>query len=154
MRAFLAALIFCALSVLPAQAAHRHRRHHPAQGDHRPAQNIQPWVWSVAARDVRAGGRPTDCRGIPWCGCWLRHQLGIADKSFNVALRWVKWGAKASGPRIGIVVVWARGGGRGHVGIIRGGPDRAGRWLVESGNDGHVVRTRYRSLAGVIAFRE
>jgi hypothetical protein len=40
-----------------------------------------------------------------------------------------------------------------HVGVIRGGPNSSGEYLVESGNDGHAVRTRYRSLSGVIAFR-
>jgi hypothetical protein len=39
-----------------------------------------------------------------------------------------------------------------HVGIITGqSPD--GQWIVHSGNDGGAVRTRPRSLAGVIAFR-
>ena len=28
-----------------------------------------------------------------------------------------------------------------------------GQWVVQSGNDGHAVRTRPRSLAGAIAFR-
>jgi hypothetical protein len=28
-----------------------------------------------------------------------------------------------------------------------------GHWIVRSGNDGHAVRTRPRSLAGAIAFR-
>lgn len=97
-------------------------------------------------------GRPADCYGIPWCGCWLRHVFGLSDKAFNRALAWLHFG-HPSGPQIGAVVVWSRGGGNGHVAIIRGGPDAAGRWLVESGNDGHGVRTRYRSLAGAIAFR-
>jgi hypothetical protein len=28
-----------------------------------------------------------------------------------------------------------------------------GKWIVNSGNDGHAVRTRPRSIAGAIAFR-
>jgi hypothetical protein len=39
------------------------------------------------------------------------------------------------------------------VGQIRGGPNARGQWLVNSGNDGNAVRTRWRSLFGVIAFR-
>jgi hypothetical protein len=43
-------------------------------------------------------------------------------------------------------VVW-----RHHVGIITG---RVGRqWIIKSGNDGHAVRERPRSIAGAIAFR-
>lgn len=53
MRAILAALILCALSVLPAQAGHRHHVHHLAQGELRQGQNFQAfgaksWAWSEA----------------------------------------------------------------------------------------------------------
>jgi hypothetical protein len=120
--------------------------HHLAQGELRQAQNYQPWAWSAPVEVWR--GRPSDCRGIPWCGCYLRHLLGIADRDLNRAIAWARWG-RSTIAHVGAVAVW-----RHHVGIIRGGPDRAGRWLVESGNDGHAVRTRYRSLAGAVAFRE
>jgi hypothetical protein len=43
-------------------------------------------------------------------------------------------------------VVW-----RHHVGRIVG--QENGQWIVQSGNDGHAVRTRARSIAGAIAFR-
>jgi hypothetical protein len=51
-------------------------------------------------------------------------------------------------PAPGVIVVWPH-----HVGVIRSGPDTAGDWLIESGNDGGAVRTRFRSLAGAIALR-
>jgi uncharacterized protein (TIGR02594 family) len=92
--------------------------------------------------------RPRDCYGIPWCGCFMRHLLGVASTAYNLAANWAHWGRNAGGPQVGAVVVW-----RHHVGKIVGGPDRAGHWLVLSGNDGHRVRTRYRSVAGAIAFR-
>jgi hypothetical protein len=38
-----------------------------------------------------------------------------------------------------------------HVGKIVG--RAGGQWIVQSGNDGHAVRTRPRSIAGAIAFR-
>jgi hypothetical protein len=41
---------------------------------------------------------------------------------------------------------------RRHVGKIVGHEN--GQWIVQSGNDGHAVRTRPRSLAGAIAFRQ
>src|SRR6516162_10439224 len=61
---------------------------------------------------------------------------------------WAREGIAARGPVAGVVVVWPH-----HVGEIWDGPDKRGRWLVHSGNDGNAVRTRWRSLFGVIAFR-
>jgi len=87
------------------------------------------------------GGRPG-----AWCG-WEMRQLVGSDPgpSFNLARSWVRWGEP--GPAgVGAVVVWSH-----HVGKIVGQQD--GMWVIESGNDGHAVRTRPRSLAGVIAIR-
>jgi hypothetical protein len=65
--------------------------------------------------------------------------------SFNLARNWARWGRP--GPAgVGAVVVWAH-----QVGKIVGREN--GQWLVESGNDGHAVRTRPRSIAGAIAIR-
>jgi hypothetical protein len=89
-----------------------------------------------------------DTRPAQWCGWFMRQMLGVADRAYNRALSWATWGHSAGGPRVGAVVVW-----RHHVGMIEGGPDKNGRWLVRSGNDGHTVRTRYLSLAGAVAFR-
>ena len=64
---------------------------------------------------------------------------------FNLARNWARWGHR--GPAgIGAVVVWPH-----HVGKIVG--QENGQWIVQSGNDGHAVRARPRSLAGAIAFR-
>lgn len=124
MRALLAALIVCVL-VLPA-AAHQHLHHHHAH------------YRAAAFHD----GRPR-----AWCGWYMRHLLGVADPRFNLARAWAQWGTPSS-PGPGVVVVWPH-----HVGRILSGPDAAGRYLVLSGNDGHAVRQRYRSIAGAIAFR-
>jgi hypothetical protein len=45
------------------------------------------------------------------------------------------------------MVVWSH-----HVGMITGRTAN-GQWIVKSGNDGHRVRERPRSIAGAIAFR-
>jgi hypothetical protein len=87
------------------------------------------------------GGRPS-----AWCG-WQMRQLvgGDPGSEFNLARNWAHWGH--AGPvGVGAVVVWPH-----HVGKIVG--EEAGEWVVESGNDGHRLRTRPRSLAGVIAVR-
>ncbi|TMJ02624.1 MAG: hypothetical protein E6G97_11950 [Alphaproteobacteria bacterium] len=63
-----------------------------------------------------------------------------------LARNWARVGHNAGRPGIGVVVVW-----RHHVGIITG--RTGGAWVVKSGNDGHTVRERPRSLSAAIAFR-
>jgi hypothetical protein len=85
-------------------------------------------------------------RPAAWCGWEMRH-LVSADPgpSYNLAANWAHWGR--SGPAgVGAVVVWPH-----HVGKIVG--REGGQWVVESGNDGHQMRTRARSIDGAIAFR-
>ena len=74
--------------------------------------------------------------------------MGVKDAAYNLARNWTRYGHNAGGPHIGVVVVWSH-----HVGIIVGRGSR-GLWIVKSGNDGHRVRERERSLAGAIAFRD
>lgn len=82
-----------------------------------------------------------------WCG-WFARQLVGTDPgvAFNLARNWAHWG-RAAAPGVGVMVVWSH-----HVGKITG-RTADGQWIVTSGNDGHAVRTRPRSLAGAIAFR-
>jgi hypothetical protein len=87
-------------------------------------------------------GRPS-----AWCGWYMRSQVGSdPGPEYNLARAWTHYGINAGGPSVGTIVVW-----RHHVGKIVG--QQNGQWLVQSGNDGHAVRTRPRSLAGAIAFR-
>jgi hypothetical protein len=112
------------LTISPAQARHRHYSH-----------TLRPYY-------------PThDYRPHAWCGWWLRQQLGVRDANYNLARNWARYGSRAAGPGIGVVVVW-----RHHVGRIVGSCSGY-NCLVQSGNDGHAVRTRMRSVAGAIAFR-
>jgi hypothetical protein len=88
------------------------------------------------------GGRP-----YAWCGWYMRSQVGgDPGPSFNLARSWAHYGVSVGGPSVGAIVVWPH-----HVGKIVGHEN--GKWIVQSGNDGHAVRTRPRSLAGAIAFR-
>jgi hypothetical protein len=89
----------------------------------------------------RGGGPPA-----AWCGWEMRRLVGAdPGPSFNLARNWTRWGR--SGPAgIGAVVVWPH-----HVGKIVGQGN--GEWIFESGNDGHALRTRPRSIAGAIAIR-
>ena len=85
-------------------------------------------------------------RPAAWCG-WEMRQLVGSDPgpSYNLARNWAHWGH--AGPAgVGAVVVWPH-----HVGRIVG--QASGQWIIESGNDGHALRTRPRSIAGAIAIR-
>lgn len=93
------------------------------------------------AREIRHAGRPA-----AWCGWWLGKELGLPDRMLWKARNWATVGSNAGGPRVGAIVVW-----RHHVGIITG--QNSHGWVVKSGNDGHAVRERARSVSGAIAFR-
>ncbi len=90
---------------------------------------------------ARLGGRPA-----AWCGWQMRQMVGgDPGPQYNLARNWTHWGH--GGPAgVGAVVVWPH-----HVGKIVGQQD--GMWIIESGNDGHRLRTRPRSIAGAVAIR-
>lgn len=92
------------------------------------------------------GSRPSGCPARAWCGCWLAQHLGMSDRSLWLARRWASLGMDAGGPRVGAIVVW-----RHHVGKITAVDGH--RIRVLSGNDGRAVRDRWRTTAGVIAYR-
>jgi hypothetical protein len=119
-----------------AQAHHRH--HHHVVYAHSFGEGLG---YGLAHMLHSIGPRPS-----AWCGWEMRRELGVYDPQYNLARNWAHWGRAAMGPAIGVVVVWAH-----HVGRIVG--LEQGRWVVHSGNDGHMVRDRPRSLAGAIAFR-
>lgn len=154
MRRIVVTLIGLLLSVSCAQA-HGHRHHHATRHHARHHRYTH-----IASADVvqannfgeglgyglihmlnSAGPRPR-----AWCGWEMRRELGVSDASYNLARNWTHYGHAAFGPAVGVVVVWPH-----HVGRIVGG--EPGAWVVHSGNDGHAVRERVRSLAGVIAYR-
>lgn len=151
-----AAMLVCALALAVGTAAEASTRHKSARRDSQAAQSCD---YTDSGRVICRGGEAritgharvtaghsSDPRPAAWCGWWLRHELGVANRLYNLARAWARYGQPAHGPDIGVVVVW-----RHHVGIITG--RAGGQWVVKSGNDGHAVRERPRSLAGVIAFR-
>lgn len=70
---------------------------------------------------------------------------GMHDRSLWLARNWARVG-RPTHARPGAIVVW-----RHHVGRVIA--VSGSRILVHSGNDGHRVRTRWRTTRGVIAFR-
>ena len=104
------------------------------------APNFDSYPQHTASRG-RDGDRPA-----AWCGWEMRRLVsGDPGPAYNLARNWAHWGQP--GPAgIGAVVVWPH-----HVGKIVG--QQNGLWVIESGNDGHALRTRPRSIAGIIAIR-
>ena len=105
-----------------------------------------PYRASLAGSGLAS--RPADCYGIPWCGCYMRHLLGVADRAFNLARNWAHWG-HATSPHAGAVVVWSH-----HVGKIVEMVS-ATEAVVLSGNSGRGgVTQRPLRISNAIAFRE
>jgi hypothetical protein len=137
MRILMAAtFVLCAFgSSAEARSYHHHHSHHHHHSPHH---------YRHAGRHYGYAGRPA-----AWCGWYMRGQVGAdPGPSYNLARSWAHYGSNAGGPRVGAIVVWPH-----HVGKIVGREEN-GQWIVQSGNDGHAVRTRPRSLAGAIAFRD
>jgi hypothetical protein len=127
-----AAAVLCLAGSSAEARSHHHYHHHYAGGHHYRGHHYAGG----------GGGRPS-----AWCGWYMRGQVGSdPGPSYNLARSWASYGSNAGGPSVGAIVVW-----RHHVGKIVG--QENGQWIVQSGNDGHAVRTRPRSLAGAIAFR-
>jgi hypothetical protein len=83
-----------------------------------------------------------------WCGWQMRQDVWRdPGPAFNRAIEWKRYGTAAPGPAVGVIVVWPH-----HVGKITG-RDSQGNWIIRSGNDGHELRERARSLRGVVAYR-
>ncbi len=150
-------LAFAAATVF-AQAAqaheHHHRYHHHVARSHHhrafeTAASYRHRGWGFQGMQFSTPMHLTGGVGprpAAWCG-WAMRQLVGADPgpSYNLARNWAHWGH--AGPAgVGAVVVWPH-----HVGRIVG--QENGQWVIESGNDGHALRTRARSIAGAIAIR-
>jgi hypothetical protein len=138
MRVVAIAVAFFAITVTSAQAKTHHNRHHRHTTHH---YHHRHYARHHGTHVAYHDGRPH-----AWCGWQMRQWMHVADTAYNLARNWAHWG-RATQAHVGAVVVWPH-----HVGRIVGGSP--GKWVVESGNDGHRVRTRARSTAGAIAFRE
>lgn len=123
-------------------------RHHYVRHDHNQSYRVASGDRHLVRGGV-VGGRPSGCRGIPWCGCWMRQHVGHdPGSSYNLARNWAHWGKPAAGPAPGVIGVMPH-----HVFQV---VYNIGHGIVMaiSGNDGHAVRVRPRSTARVIAWRE
>jgi hypothetical protein len=102
-----------------------------------------------AAPRHRLYHKAEQARPAKWCGWFMAQHFGITGELNRFLWRarnWASVGTPVSEPRVGAVVVW-----RHHVGKITAIDGR--RIRVLSGNDSKAVRDRWRSTAGVIAYR-
>jgi hypothetical protein len=136
-----AIVIAVAVTTTFAQSAYARDYHHHHYGHHHHFVARSHHFAEIRSYHGRGRGRPA-----AWCGWEMRRLVGAdPGPSFNLARNWAHWGRP--GPAgIGAVVVWPH-----HVGKIVG--QEHGQWIIESGNDGHAVRTRPRPIAGAIAIR-
>lgn len=153
-------LVACALVMVAGAAEarphHRHHRHHahvttarapafpmgPSFGDVLKAMRHPAPLPIISRMRIYIGTNPTGW-AHNWCGEFLRRVLGHGS---TVARDYARVGAPASGPAPGVIAVWPH-----HVGVVTAVNKRT--MTVISGNDGHRVRERARSLRGVIAWR-
>ncbi len=124
-----------------------------AAGSHRVDRTTDSWQVAPAGsalwREQSAGdGRPRDCYGIPWCGCWLRHQLGLADKRLNAVRSWYSVGQPSS-KQVGAIAIIRPS----HVGLVVGIAEN-GDPIIKSGNHNHRVATATYSARRVVAYRK
>ena len=145
---------FAAVTVLAQSAQaheHHHRVYHHVARSHRDGGDASYAGYGFFGQQYNTEPQRTASYGVgarpsAWCG-WEMRQLvgGDPGPSYNLARNWAHWGR--SGPAgVGAVVVWPH-----HVGKIVG--QENGEWVIESGNDGHALRSRARSIAGAIAIR-
>lgn len=84
------------------------------------------------------GTNPTGRRSL-WCGAFMDKVLrDTGHKSGgNLALGYLNYGQRVSGPQVGAIAVMRRRGG-GHVGVVSG-IDANGNPIIISGNHNHTV---------------
>jgi hypothetical protein len=120
------------------------REHHHGHRHHHSLFVLRPRTF-LSSTTVYIGGATRRVR-LPGVAGRCAISLGAdPGPSFNLARNWAHRGRPGSAG-IGAVVVWPH-----HVGKIVG--QQNGEWVIESGNDGHAVRVRPRSIAGAIAIR-
>ena len=84
------------------------------------------------------GTNPTGRRSL-WCGAFMDMVLRETGHKGggNLALGYLHYGTRVSGPQVGAIAVMGRRGG-GHVGVVSG-IDANGNPIIVSGNHNHTV---------------
>lgn len=120
---------------------HHHHRHHAARiarmhtGDAFGGFSTNSLV-AEARRYI--GTNPTGRKSL-WCGAFMDMVLKETGHKGggNLALGYLKYGTRVSGPQVGAIAVMGRRGG-GHVGVVSG-IDANGNPIIVSGNHNRTV---------------
>ncbi len=151
-----ASLLLCsaALAIAAGSAAarpvhhHHHHRHAASAGRHAARSRARHhahdayggFTSNSLVADARRylGTNPTGRRSL-WCGAFMDKVLReTGHKSGgNLALGYLRYGTRVSGPQVGAIAVMGRRGG-GHVGVVSG-IDANGNPIIVSGNHNHTV---------------
>jgi uncharacterized protein (TIGR02594 family) len=104
-----------------------------------------PGAAAVLLEALRYRGKTANQLGLPsqlWCADFMNYVLNKAGGKgthSRSARSFLDFGKRLDGPRVGAIVIFARGGrNSGHVGVVRG-TDGEGNPIVVSGNHGHKV---------------
>ena len=91
----------------------------------------------------------------PWCGTFVAAMMKEAGqplpRHWYRARAWLEWGQPLTGPALGAIVVYARGGG-GHVNFAVG-LDTRGRVMGLGGNQGNAVSVAPFDRSRVLGYR-
>lgn len=95
---------------------------------------------------------------IAWCSiglCGVFEQCGIPSPKTTMARGWLKWGAPLDKPRVGCVIVLARGndGVSGHVGLYAGEDDTFIKILGCNQSDAITLANFRKSRTRVLGYR-
>jgi uncharacterized protein (TIGR02594 family) len=126
-------------SIAAARPAHRHHHYRHAARAHTNDAFGGFTTNSLVANARRyIGSNPTG-RNSLWCGAFMDMVLKQTGHrgGGNLALGYLKYGTRVSGPQVGAIAVMGRRGG-GHVGVVSG-IDANGNPIVISGNHNRTV---------------
>jgi uncharacterized protein (TIGR02594 family) len=148
-----ATLLLCSVALAlaagsaAARPVHHHHRHHAARHHahryavrHHAHDAYGGFTSNALVADARRylGTNPTGRRSL-WCGAFMDKVLRDTGHKGggNLALGYLHYGRRVSGPRVGAIAVMGRRGG-GHVGVVSG-IDANGNPIIVSGNHNHTV---------------
>lgn len=121
-------------------ASHRathHRTYRHLVHSHEIHRRLPSWSTSPLVAEARRwiGSNPTRRRSL-WCARFMNFVLkrtGYKGTGSDMALSFIHYGHRVSGPRIGAIAVMVHGHRHGHVGVVAG-IDAHGNPIIISGN--------------------
>jgi uncharacterized protein (TIGR02594 family) len=153
-----ATLLLCSVTLALAAGSaaarpvhHHHYRHHAVR--HHAHDAFGGFTANSLVADARRyiGTNPTGRRSL-WCGAFMDKVLRDTGHKGggNLALGYLHYGTRVSGPQVGAIAVMGRRGG-GHVGVVSG-IDANGNPIIVSGNHNHTVAESVYPRSRIVAY--